>query len=241
MTAILKLLTQYCDVYVDDINLKKLLYTNTPLYARRMWQILRPSIALFTIPAEMQIYLTGTTSHKKLTEPLFNSYRFIADKTYTSTVTLNLEEEYKNFELFSSNRIETDEYGGVSTVEFPALYDEKNGKIDISASEEKPLIEGTVIDFDFYTDGYFEENLSLEMLNILGVCFQFVWTDRFNTDWLSNVSKIEDRNFSEQNRANKMRADTQRLESIGQKLSGMMRRFEQNGFYRKSVSCDYKF
>lgn len=241
MTAILKLLTQYCDVYVDDINLKKLLYTNTPLYARRMWQILRPSIALFTIPAEMQIYLTGTNSHKKLTEPLFNSYRFVSDKTYTSTVTLNLDEEYKNFELFSSNLIETDEYGGVSTVEFPALYDEKSGKINISASEEKPLIEGTVIDFDFYTDGYFEENLSIEMLNILGVCFQFVWTDRFNTDWLSNVSKIEDRNFSEQNRANKMRADTQRLESIGQKLSGMMRRFEQNGFYRKSVSCDYKF
>lgn len=65
------------------------------------------------------------------------------------------------------------------------------------------------------------------------MCFQVIWQDRFNTDWLSNVSKTEDRSFFEQNRANKMKADTERLKMLREKLAGEMRRFEQNRYYNK--------
>ena len=39
MTSILKVLTEYCEKYVDDIRLQELLQTDTPLYARKMWDI----------------------------------------------------------------------------------------------------------------------------------------------------------------------------------------------------------
>ena len=73
-------------------------------------------------------------------------------------------------------------------------------------------------------------------MNILGMCFQVVWQDRFNTDWLSMVTKIEDKSFYEQNRANKMKADTERLNQLRQKLYGEMRRYEQNLYQKQTVS-----
>ena len=86
---------------------------------------------------------------------------------------------------------------------------------------------------DFYKDGYFTETLSPEIMNILGMCFQEVWQTRFNNDWLSNVSKVEDKSFNEQNRANKMKADTERLREIRTIRAEAMRRLEQNSAYRK--------
>ena len=68
------------------------------------------------------------------------------------------------------------------------------------------------------------------------MCFQVVWQDRFNTDWLSMVSKIDDRSFTEQNRANKIRADTERLRELYAKLSSEMRRYEQVLAQRAALS-----
>lgn len=86
---------------------------------------------------------------------------------------------------------------------------------------------------DFYTDGYFKEDLSVEIMRILGLCFQVVWQTRFNNDWLSNVSKVEDRSFSEQNRANKEKTDTERLARYKSDLNSAMRALERNLAIRK--------
>ena len=69
-TPILKILTEYCSVYVDDIRLRELAQTDAPLYARKMWQYLRAAVPLFTLPEGMQEYLLGTQEHPNLTEPL---------------------------------------------------------------------------------------------------------------------------------------------------------------------------
>ena len=45
--------------------------------------------------------------------------------------------------------------------------------------------------------------------------------------------KIEDKSFSEQNRANKIRADTERLKALQEKLSIEIRNYERNIVYRK--------
>ena len=50
MTQILKVITEYCSLYVDDVRLSDLAATNMPLYARRMYQYFKPAISLFTIP-----------------------------------------------------------------------------------------------------------------------------------------------------------------------------------------------
>ena len=57
MTPILKVITEYCSLYVDDIRLNDLASTDMPLYARRMYQYLKAGLPLFSIPTEMQEYL----------------------------------------------------------------------------------------------------------------------------------------------------------------------------------------
>ena len=240
MTPLLKVLTEYCDVYVDDIRLKELSSTNAPLYARKMSQYLIPAISLFSLPAEMPEYLLGTKGNSKFVEPEYDNVRFTVDGRKTEPFEIDLGFEYMGYELFSSHILSISDNSVVSKLSDICEYDSFTGKITVNASEETTVEDNTTFDFDFYTDGYFEEDLSPEIMNILGMCFQVVWQDRFNTDWLSNVSKVEDKSFFEQNRANKMNADTARLEQLRQKLASEMRRFEQNQYYKRVVSASNK-
>ena len=235
MTPILKLITEYCSIYVDDIRLQDLASVDSPLYARKMWGYLKPAISLFTLPAEMPEYLVGTKKCPKLIEPLFDNTLYTTSENYTAPFEINLGSDFEGYELCSCRVKSTDNLGNTVLTPILVEYDESTATVTVNASETAPIAEGTIFDFDFYTDGYFLEFLSPEIMNILGMCFQVVWQDRFNSDWLSNVTKIEDRSFYEQNRANKMRADTERLRELRQKLAGEMRRFEQNSFYKQTV------
>ena len=119
-------------------------------------------------------------------------------------------------------------------------YDRKNGIATFHATPEEPIQKGTVFNMDFYTDGYFEENLSGDIMRILGLCFQVVWQMRFNNDWLSIVPKVEDKSFYEQNRANKIKADNERLNQYESSLAGAMRRFEQKLVAKKVIPNFYR-
>lgn len=232
MTPILKVITEYCDVYVDDVNMKDLAGDDPALYARRMWQLLKVGIPYFQIPPEMQEYLVGTNDNPAITEPLFDS---AAITLAGDSASVTLDDVYKGYEVCSC-RIRT-EYGGeVILTPEPCVYDAETAVVTFDTA----LPAGTALEFDFYTDGNFHRDLSAGIMNILGICFQLVWQDRFNTDWLSIVSKVEDRAFSEQNRANKMRADTERLNQIRKKLAEEMRRYSQNLWYKQTVNTKVK-
>lgn len=235
-TPILKVETEYCAVYVDDIRLSELMATNPPLYARKMWGYFLPAISLFTLPAEMPEYLVGTSQNPKLTEPNFADYTYVTQTDLTADTTVTLGDEYKGYELFSANIVQAANGRIIQTPATNILYDAESGSITINASSDAPVAAGTVYYLDFYTDGEFQNTLTPQIMNILGMCFQVVWKDRFNTDWLSDVSKIEDKSFFEQNRANKERADTERHEHLMRKLAGEMRRFEQNTYYKQYVT-----
>lgn len=236
MTPILQVLTQYCSVYVDDMRLEELAEADQPLWARKMWGYLLPAISLFTVPTEIQDFLVGDTTKPKLVYPQYADTLYtVTDGEKTVDFTVELGEEYAGYEVCAcrvmGKKNGTTFYSPLTVVS----YDSTTGNVMIAASKTNPVAEGSVIDFDFYTDGYFVNDLSTDVQNILGMCFQVVWQDRFNTDWLSNVSKVEDKSFFEQNRANKERADTERLEMLRRKLAGEMRLFEQNAYYRKVV------
>lgn len=234
MTPILKVLTEYCATYVDDIRLQEKAVKNPPLYAREMSQYLRPAIALFNLPAEMPEYLLGTVQNPKFVDPQYNSYRYTTPNELTESTAITLGDDYKNFELFNAQILTFTASGKV--IEQPTnlcTYNAENGIIVIYATAENPIPANTTFDFDFYTDGSFVNDLSPQIMNILGLCFKVVWIDRFNNDWLSNVAKVEDKSFFEQNRANKMRADTERLNQAREILAGEMRKFEQNAFYKR--------
>lgn len=235
MTAVSDLIKKYCAVYVDDCNLSDLAVSNPALYFTRMWNYLLPALSLFNIPEGMTEFLFGSAENPNLTEPKTDFTRYMAVSDAQNPISVPLGTDFIGFDLFTAFIRNTDRDGNVFFSPVSASYDTETGTVTVSASEENPVAAGTVFEFDFYKDGYFENTLSPDMMNIIGMCFQVVWQDRFNTDWLSMVSKVEDRSFSEQNRANKMRADTERLEILMKKLSGEMRRFEQNLYIKKYV------
>lgn len=236
MTPILKVISEYCSIYVDDVRLQELSVTDSPLYARRMWQYFSAAIPLFALPAEMPDFLIGNKEKQNLYEPSYDNTFYTVAETTESDLEIDLGSEYAGYELFSCRVREVDALGNVSLIPTTAEYDAETGKVTIPASAEKPIEQGTVFDFDFYTDGYFVNDLTPSIMTILGMCFQVVWQDRFNTDWLSMVTKIEDKSFYEQNRANKQNADTARLVMLREKLAGEMRRFEQNQYYKQTIA-----
>lgn len=235
MTPLLNVITKYCAPYVDDVRLNTLASANPPLYARKMSQYMIPAISLFTLPAEMQTYLLGTQDNPQFTEPKYSGILYTVANEETSNFTIELGEDFTGYELFCCSIRQTDETGDIYNTLIHATYDNQTGTVSVSATQEQPITAGTVLEMDFYKDGMFEQNLSSEIQNILGMCFQVIWQERFNMDWLSMVSKAEDKSFYEQNRANKIRADTERLEMLRKQLAGEMRRFEQNSYYNSII------
>lgn len=232
-TPILSVITENCAIYVDDISMSDLAVSDPPLYARNMWQLLRPALAKFNHPAEMQSYIFGTETNPNLVEPEFDSTTSITTEViYSPTIDINLGEDYAGYDLCAVRYRYTDRTGNVVLVPYSSTYDSETGNIVVYNPSELPA--GSVFEIDFYKDGYFVNTLTPQMRDIMGIAFQYVWQDRFNTDWLSIVSKIEDKSFQEQNRANKMNADGMRLREIAIKLAGAMRKFEQDVYYKNT-------
>lgn len=227
-TPILQVISEYCMQNVNDQRLQELAHEDMPLYARRVWGLFRPSIPLFNTPAEMPIYLLGTKDDPHIQEPKYDTYTVVIPEEQTENYTVSLGESFIGYELFACRIRMVDELGNVYL--YPtslANYDAETGEVTFSASAEQPLEANATFEMDFYTDGHFKYELSPEIMRVLGVCFQYTWQNRFNTDYLSLVPKVDSKSFTEQNRANKERADTERLSEIKRNMAEAMRRYEQ--------------
>ena len=236
MTPILKVITEYCAVYVDDIREQQRAETNKPLYARKMWSYLQAAIPFFTIPSSMLEYLVGSYENPKIKAPIYGSLLYTVEQDLVADFTLELDESGKGYELFNCQIQEVDDFD--NAILYPtdvATYDSVNGTVTFHATPEQAIAKGTVFNMDFYTDGYFMEDLTSDIMRILAMCFQLVWQMRFNNDWLSIVPKVEDKSFFEQNRANKMKMDDDRLDRYQSDLAGAMRRYEQKLVEKKII------
>lgn len=233
MTSVLQVITEYCSLYVDDIRLSDLAGSDAPLYARRMYGYLKPAISLFTIPTEMQEHLLGTIQNPKFVEPKFDSTLYTVANDENTSFEISLGDEYKGYEMCACRIRSVDNTGEIILTPIQVEYNAETAVVTINATIYNPIESGTVLDFDFYTDGYFVETLTPSIMNILGMCFQVIWLQGFTTEWLSMVTKVEDNSFYEQNRANNKRADAEKLRLAKQQLAGAMRRYEQN-LYKKS-------
>lgn len=233
-TQILSVITEYCSIYVDDLNMSELATSDPPLFARNMWQLLKPALAKFDHPTEMQGYIFGTSSNPNLIEPDYDSTLYTTTADYSADFTINLGLDYADYDIAAVRLKSIDRTGNVYFVPYDCTYNSEFGTITVSVPSGETILAGSVFDIDLYKDGYFVNTLTPQMCDIIGICFQYVWQDRFNTDWLSIVSKIEDKSFQEQNRANKMNADSLRLREISVKLYDKMRKFEQDTFYKST-------
>lgn len=231
MTPILKVITDYCEQYVDDEILSGLKETSAPLYFRKMWGIFNAAIPYFNMPPEMPEYLMGTSDNPQLTEPNYDAYIYTTAESHTTPLTIELGEGYKGFELFSCRIKTVTPTQRVIYTTADATYDPFTGNVTIPADEQNPISAGTVFDLDFYTDGYFERDLTPQQMMILGFCFELMWNIRFAENWLDRKPKIEDKSFSIQNIANKQNSDTARIEEIRKRLAREMQKYEQNCWY----------
>lgn len=231
MTPILKIIAEYCDMYVDDIRLRELSASNPPLYARQMYGYLKPALSNIDIPEDIPMYIFGVCN-EKVVEPIYDSTNYVFTETATEDVTIELGYQYIGYELYHCH-IRKDNNGCIEYIPIKTYYDEYSGIVRVPATPEHPIIEGTELEFDFYSDGFFKENFSSELLSIIGTAFQLQWLERFTTDYLSLVPKVEDKSFYEQNRANKENADTTKIIEVRRVLSDKMRRYAENQAIRR--------
>lgn len=234
-TPILKVLSQYCGVYVDDIRLQELAEANPPLYARRMYNYLRPAITLFNQPAHMQEYFFGTSENPQFVDPVMDSTVYLVEDEESTDFIVPLGAAYSGFVLCACQVKTYDDLDNAILTPIQITYDEASGNVTVHATPKNNVPQNSILVFDFYTDGEFEKDLSPEVMNILGMCFKVVWQNRFNTNWLSMVPKVEDKSFFEQNRANKMNADSNKLQNDVRWLNEELQRFENNLYIRKIV------
>lgn len=230
-TPILKVITQYCEAYVDDIRLAEVRESAPALYLRQTWFFLRVAISLFVHPVEMQGYLLGTADEPKLVEPEFADTVLTLTTSSEGSFTANLGSEYAGYELASCRMRETAPDGYVTYYAVDFAYDAQTGDLTVNGSYPA----GTVFDLDFANDGFFLNELTPEMMDILGTGFGLAWRERFNADWLSLVAKVEDKSFKEQTRSSDKRANTEQIEAMRVSFAGKMRKFEQSQYYKKFV------
>ena len=234
-TPILKVISQYCGVYVDDIRLQELAETNPPLYARRMYNYFLPAISLFNQPATMQEYFFGTSENPNFIDPVTDSASYYMEESENSDFIVPLGASYAGFDLCACQVKTYDALDNAILTPISITYDSSSGNVTIHATNNNNVPSGAVLEFDFYTDGEFLKDLTPEIMNLLGMCFKVIWQNRFNTNWLSMVPKVEDKNFFEQNRANKMNADSNKLQNDVRWLNEELQKFENNLYIRQIV------
>lgn len=234
-TPILQVISQYCGVYVDDIRLQELAETDPPLYARRMYNYFLPAISLFNQPSNMQEYFFGDSENPNFIDPVMDSTSYLVEDSENSDFIAPLGASYAGFDLCACRVKTYDALDNVVLTPITITYDPSTGNVTVHATNNNPVPKNAILEFDFYTDGEFVKTLSPEIMNLIGMCFKVVWQNRFNTNWLSMVPKVEDKSFFEQNRANKMNADSNKLQNDIRWLNEELQKFENNLYIRQLV------
>lgn len=239
-TPILKVITEYCLPSINDDELNALAREDAPLCARRAWGQLLLGIPLFNVPPTMQDFLNGTKINPKLIYPTYDTFQEITSVEIAEATTIDLGDEYKGYELFACRLVTHDDFGNeIYTPTDIVSYNADDGVITITPQtnngETVPIPAGAIFDMDFYTDGYFTETLTPEMMNILSLCFKVKWLGRLFDNSIDLLPKIKDKSFDYYSPAQKEQADVAKLEFAKKELARELRRFEQNLAYKKAV------
>lgn len=210
-------------VEIDDVRLQKKLAESPARFYRTMAMYMMNAIPRFHKPPEAREWL-------KFTAPQYDDYQYTTTDQDTGE-SIAIETGVKGYELCNAILIQADGYGGVANIPLPTEYDEETGVVTIQGAFQP----GMTIDIDFYTDGVFDRNLGYDVKRILGLCVQVVWENRFVNAFLIQQPKIKDRSFDVGNEANYMRASTERLRELTERLNGELNAFEQDIEYGRVV------
>lgn len=210
-----EIISNYGLLAIEDIRLEEELRENPAAFLRKMALYMKNAIPRFNQPPGMQDFLKNTA-------PQYTSYEWTSDGGGTVSTGVT------GYELCCATLIAQDKFGNPVTSPLESEYDSATGNVTITG-----LGAGEIVSIDFYTDGYFENELSAEEKRILGLCLQEVWENRFTGNWLDRTPKVKDKSFEIGNEANQLRANNERLKNIRGNLDMELERYARNLAYRK--------
>lgn len=223
-TAFSEVLTQYAMQFIDDVRWQEQLALNPAQFFRAKSQALISAIPRFNRPPNMQAYLSYTA-------PAYFDYTHIVSDE--DVFPLSLEIGAVEYDLCSVGYITHEDNGGVTYNSISDFtYDGATGVVVVNG--ELPV--GTRIDFDFYTDGLFDNDLDDTQKRLLGLCVAYDWFYRFENSFLNVLNPITDKTFSPRSAtAEDKRANTARFYDIGKQLSSELIAYEQRLYALKYI------
>lgn len=217
-------LTGYAMQFIDDVRWQEQLSLNPAQFFRAKSQTLISAIPRFNRPPNMQEYL-------KYEAPAYaDAIHTVLD---TDTFPLTITTTATGFDLCNVGYVTTDSVGGATYTPITGfIYDAETGEVVIQ--DELPV--GTEIDIDFYTDGYFVNDLDDTQKRLLGLCVAYDWYYRFENAFLNVLNPITDKTFSPRSAtAEDKRANTGRYAEIMRQLSSELIAYEQRLYALKYI------
>lgn len=230
-TSWASVITDDAMLIINDLRLNEELAENPALFFRKMAFYMKSAIPRFNRPPEMKSWLTYT-------EPVYNSLTYTVSEEQTEDFTIS--SGLTGYDLMSAGTMSEDVYGNpVYTPADIAAYDPETGEITVTASDAAPVAQGTILSFDFYTDGAFDNDLTDAQRRILALCVQYVWETNFVNDWLNRAPRAKDRSFDAGNVSSQTRANTERANAVKRVLDDEMTGYAQSCEYMQTVNPAY--
>ena len=224
-TSFIDVICNHAMVEIADIRLQNDLATSQARFFRKMALYMMNAIPRFNRPPEAREWL-------KFTAPSFDDYDLTVE-TVPAEATVSFETGKTGFEIVTAVKLQNSGYGTVEYIPMQEMtYDEQTGIVTFPTSAVSAQDK---IAIDFYTDGYFDRELGYEMKDILGLLVQYLWETRFANDYLLQQPKIKDKSFDVGNEANHMRAATERMRFLSERINQRMKSFEQTVAYQNVV------
>lgn len=210
---------------INDLRWEQDFRENAALFLRQKSESMLMAIPKFNRPPEMREYLSFTA-------PMFDDFEYVTDSAVTGSITINTEKtgfELCNVGVLSVNQYQEADYTPVTGF----TYEDTTG--DVVITGDYPA--NTKFEFDFYTDGVFDNELNYEIQEILALCLAMVWETGFSGAWLDRTPILQDKTFK---RASTESAWTEAQEhkrrAIETALNDRLMKYEQNAQYRQVVT-----
>lgn len=209
---------------INDLRWEQDYAENAALFLRQKSKAVELAIPKFNRPPEMRDYLAYTA-------PSFDSYYEYATDSIEGSAAISTEitgYELCNVGVLSINQYNEPDYTALTNFS----YDAETG--DVTIIGDFPA--NTEFQFDFYTDGVFENDLNMEIQEVLCYCLNMVWETGFSGEWLNRTPILQDKTFK---RASTESAWTEAQEhkrkAAENALNDRLMKYEQNAQYRSVV------
>lgn len=204
-------------VQIDDVRLEEQMAVSPAQFYRRMSAIIQQAIPLLAKPPELLTYMTQNTVN-----PTYDDYEWTSDAASTLAPTVIATGKI-GYDLCSITQRDQKPNGTISLLPYAgAAYDPETG--DVTMPQQTSA--GIGYDFDFYTDGQFQD-LSPTQMRLIALAIAIVWDERFSRDWLDMTPKIHDDSFKTVNESTYIGQVTKRLHDNRIAFGNELRAYEQ--------------